>query len=58
MSRWLNYMETGRDFKWSAESDKKVAALTVEQVNAALRKYLQPQNFSSVAAGDFTKKTP
>ena len=58
VSRWLNYMETGRDFKWSAESDKKVAALTVEQVNAALRKYLQPQNFSSVAAGDFTKKTP
>jgi zinc protease len=51
-------MDTGRDFKWSAESDKKIAALTVEQVNAALRKYLQPQNFSSVAAGDFRRKTP
>ena len=58
VSGWISYMETGRDFKWSAESDKKVAALTVKQVNAALRKYLQPQNFSSVAAGDFTKKTP
>jgi zinc protease len=56
VSGWIAYMETGRDFKWSAESDKKVAALTVEQVNAALRKYLQPQRFSSVAAGDFSKK--
>ena len=56
VSGWIAYMETGRDFKWSAESDKKVAALTVEQVNAALRKYLQPQSFSSVAAGDFSKK--
>jgi zinc protease len=55
---WITYMDTGRDFKWSAESDKKVAALTVEQVNAALRKYVQPQNFSSVAAGDFRRKTP
>ena len=58
VSGWITYMDTGRDFKWSAESDKKVAALTVEQVNAALRKYLQPQNFSSVAAGDFRRKTP
>jgi zinc protease len=56
VSGWITYMDTGRDFKWSAESDKKVAALTVEQVNAALRKYLQPQSFSSVAAGDFSKK--
>jgi zinc protease len=56
VSGWITYMETGRDFKWSAESDKKVAALTVEQVNAALRKDLQPQSFSSVAAGDFSKK--
>lgn len=58
VSGWITYMDTGRDFKWSAESDKKVAALTVDQVNAALRKYLQPQTFSSVAAGDFKKKTP
>ena len=58
VSAWITYMDTGRDFKWSAESDKKVAALTVGQVNAALRKYLQPQNFSSVAAGDFKRKTP
>lgn len=56
VSGWITYMDTGRDFKWSAESDKKVAALTVEQVNAALRKYLQPHSFSSVAAGDFSKK--
>ena len=54
-STWLDYLETGRSFKRSAELDQKVAALTTEQVNAAVRKYLKPEAFSSVAAGDFKK---
>lgn len=53
---WLNYLETDRTFAWSEKIDQALAALTVEQVNAAIRKYLQPQQFSSVAAGDFEKK--
>ena len=56
MSAWVSYLETGRTFAWSASIDKKIAALTAADVNAAVRKYLKPAEFSSVAAGDFEKK--
>ncbi|MCC7225575.1 MAG: insulinase family protein [Burkholderiaceae bacterium] len=56
VSAWLGYLETGRTFAWSAAMDKKVAALTAAEVNAIVRKYLKPAEFSSVAAGDFEKK--
>jgi zinc protease len=55
-STWLDYLERGRTFAWSAEMDKKIAALTPEVVNAALRKHLRPQDFSTAVAGDFDKK--
>ena len=55
-SAWVSYMESDRTFAWAAELDKKIAALTPEQLNAVVRKYLQPTQFSSVAAGDFEKK--
>ncbi len=53
---WLSNLETGRSFAWAADMDKKIAALTPEQLNTAVRKYLKPTAFSSVAAGDFEKK--
>jgi zinc protease len=43
----------GRTFLRSAEVDAAIAALTLDQVNAALRKYLQPDRFVSGYAGDF-----
>jgi len=52
---WLEYLDTNRTFKRSAELDQQVATLTTAQVNAAVRKYLKPDAFSSVAAGDFKK---
>jgi len=55
VSTWLAYLETGRTFKWAAQMDEKFAALNAEQVNAVVRKYLKPNEFSSVAAGDFKK---
>ena len=55
-SAWVSYLDSGRTFAWAADLDKKVAALTPEQLIAAVRKYLQPEQFSSVAAGDFEKK--
>ncbi len=42
-----------RSFELSAQVDAALATLTVEQVNAALRKYLQPQTLDMVFAGDF-----
>lgn len=38
--------------KLNAEIDK----LTVKQVNAAIKKYLQPSKFTTIYVGDFTKK--
>lgn len=57
-STWIDYMQRGRTFEWSAEMDKKIAALTPEAVNAALRKYLIPADFSTAVAGDFKKAKP
>jgi predicted Zn-dependent peptidase len=37
------------------ELEKKVDMLNVEQVNAALRKYLDPTRICYVFAGDFEK---
>jgi len=55
-STWSLYLDRKRTFAWAAEINSKIAALTPEQVNAALRKYLKPAEFSSAAAGDFDKK--
>ncbi|CAM3894635.1 M16 family metallopeptidase [Bordetella tumulicola] len=59
-SAWISYLDRGRTFEWSAQIDEKIAALTPDAVNAALRKYLQPSAFSTAVAGDFAKhkKTP
>jgi zinc protease len=53
---WINYLDTGRTFAWAAEMDRALSSLSAEQVNAVVRKYLKPTEFSSVAAGDFEKK--
>jgi zinc protease len=53
---WINYLDTGRSFAWAAELDQKMTKLNAEHVNAIVRKYLKPDQFSSVAAGDFEKK--
>lgn len=44
-----------RTFKWDAEMEKKISSLTLEQVNTALRKYLDPAKISIFKAGDFAK---
>ena len=43
----------GRTMKWNGDQEAKVAALTLEQVNAAAKKYWDPAQFSIVKAGDF-----
>lgn len=46
----------GRTFAYAGEIDAKIAALTTAEVNAALRKYVRPDAFVEVFAGDFAKK--
>lgn len=43
----------GRTMAISAKVDAQIALLTVEQVNAALRKYVKPGEWASAVAGDF-----
>jgi zinc protease len=47
-----------RTLAWDADFDKKVAALTGEQILAAMRKYVDPSKMTIVKAGDFAKAKP
>ena len=49
----VNNLYLDRTFALSARVDAALEALTLQQVNAALRKYLTPDNFLSAFAGDF-----
>jgi len=44
-----------RTFAYSAKIDAAIAAVTVVDVNAALRKYVKPDGFAYVYAGTFAK---
>jgi zinc protease len=46
----------GRTMAWREQRDKDFAALTPEQVNSALKKYLDIGRMSSAVAGDFAAK--
>jgi zinc protease len=56
--RLSGYLDLGRTMAFDAELDRRVQALSVEQVNAAFRKYLDPSQLSAVKAGDFAAKKP
>lgn len=53
--RLATYAYLGRTMAWSAELEKKIAALTPEQIVAALRQHIDPAKFSLIKAGDFAK---
>ncbi len=46
----------GRTMQFTADLDAKYAALTVDQVNAAIRTYFKPDALSVFLAGDFAGK--
>ncbi len=47
------YAFIGRDMKYVADFESKIRHLTVEDVNAALKKHLKPERLFIVSAGDF-----
>ena len=49
---------TGRTMAFDADFEKMVQALTVADVNAAMKKYIRPAKISSIEAGDFVKHPP
>jgi zinc protease len=44
-----------RTFTWHADLEKKIAGLKTDEVNAAIRKNLTPQNLITIRAGDLKK---
>jgi len=43
----------GRTMQWTADHEAAIGALTVEQVNAAIRRHIKPDTLSVFVAGDF-----
>lgn len=43
----------GRDMRFSAKQDAAVSALTVAEVNRAIKQYIRPDRMVTVTAGDF-----
>lgn len=50
-----NFMFFNRTIAWDADFERKIQALTAEQVNAAMRKFLTPDKITIIKAGDFAK---
>jgi zinc protease len=53
--RLSHYLFVKRTFAWDVEFEKKIAALNPAQVNAALRRHIDPARLSIVVAGDLKK---
>ena len=49
-----NNLYLNRSFAKAAQVDAELAALTLPQVNAALKKYVKPESFAIAFAGDFS----
>ena len=56
VGRLGNYLFINRTLAFDAALDKQLQALTPEQVNAAMRKYITPDRITIIKAGDFAKK--
>jgi zinc protease len=50
-----SHEQLGRTLLYDEQQEARIQALTVEQVNAAFRKYLDPAGVTIVKAGDFKK---
>jgi zinc protease len=57
-SAWVQYLTKpeGRTFAYDAELERRVAALTPEQVRTVARRYLDYSKLTIVKAGDFARK--
>ncbi len=53
--RLNNYLFLNRTIAWDADLESKIGALTAEQINAAMRKYITLESITIIKAGDFAK---
>ncbi|MBI3283395.1 MAG: insulinase family protein [Burkholderiales bacterium] len=52
---WTSNLYLKRSWAWSQAMDDKIGALTLDQVNAAFRRYIDPAKMSVFIAGDEAK---
>jgi len=52
-ARLADYLYKQRSFAWDAQLEQRIAALSADEVNAALRRHLDPARLSLMSAGDF-----
>ena len=50
-----HYLFVNRTFAWDIDFEAKIAALTPQQVTAALRRHIDPERLAIVVAGDLKK---
>jgi zinc protease len=50
------YRFINRSFEWDADLEKKINALTPDQVVSAMRRHIDPSKITIIKAGDFAKK--
>lgn len=53
-----NYLYLDRTLQFDAKLEEALKGLTVEQINAVFRKYIDPSKISIIKAGDFDKPVP
>jgi zinc protease len=58
LGRSNTYLFLGRTWQWDADFEAKIKALTPEQINAAMRHYVDPSRLVIYKAGDFAKNPP
>jgi zinc protease len=49
------YRFLNRTLSWDADLEKKIAALTPDDIAAAMRRHIDPSKFTIIKAGDFAK---
>lgn len=54
-ANWVNYLELGRDWRFSKATEEAIAKLTVEDVNKAIRRIADPEKITFALAGDRAK---
>jgi len=58
VARLSTYLFLGRTLEWDANFEKRVAALSAADVNAAVKRWIRPDGLSVVEAGEFEKRKP
>jgi zinc protease len=51
--RLNNFLFLDRTLQWDAELEKKIQALSADQINAAMRRQIDPKRITILKAGDF-----